>query len=255
MFDFLPAVDVVELDGAPLVQVIAQIRFNSQSALSTHGGAIKFQESLVDVYPRLLAETQATITAAPGNVSSASIPQWRLTDLAGRWSCVLGPEHVTIETNAYSTWGVLRARLVEALEVLNDVAAPRVRERIGLRYVNHIPVGADGTYAGRVDESLLGVAEKPGWRDHLIVSLSQTVVRDGTAQLAVRSGKGAAGVSGFPENAFMVDIDCGDETPQKFDIDASLKYFDQLNDSALRCFFGSLAEPYRSSLHPKGGVA
>jgi uncharacterized protein (TIGR04255 family) len=253
VFDFLPAVDAVELDGAPLVQVIAQIRFNSQSALSTHGGAIRFQESIVDEYPRLLAETQATITAAPGNVSSASIPQWRLTDLGGRWSCVLGPEHMTIETNAYSNWSVLRARLVEALDVLTDVAAPRVRERIGLRYVNHIPVGEDGTYTGRVDGSLLGVAEKPGWRDQVVVSLSQTVLRDGTAQLAVRYGKGS-GVQGFPENSFLVDIDCGDETPQKFDVATSLDYFDVLNDSVLRCFFESLAEPYRSSLHPKGGA-
>lgn len=254
MFDFLPAVDAVELDGAPLVQVIAQIRFNSQSALSTHGGAIKFQESIVDQYPRLLAETQATITAAPGNISSASTPQWRLTDLAGRWSCVLGPEHVTIETNAYTNWTVLRARLIEALEVLTDVAAPRVRERIGLRYVNHIPVGDDGSYAGRVDQSLLGVAEKPGWRDQLVVSLSQTVLRDQSTQLAMRYGRGS-GVPGFPENAFVVDIDCGDETPQKFDIETSMGDFDVLNDSALRCFFGSLAEPYRSSLHPNGGGA
>lgn len=254
MFDFLPAVDAVELDGAPLVQVVAQIRFNSQSALSTHGGAIKFQESIVDNYPRLLAETQATITAAPGNVSSASTPQWRLTDLEGRWSCVLGPEHVTIETNAYSNWGVLRARLVDALEVLTNVAAPRVRERIGLRYVNHIPADENGTYAGRVDNYLLGVAEKPGWRDQLVVSLSQTVLRDQTAQLTVRYGRGS-GVPGFPEKAFVVDIDCGDETPEKFDTATSLNYFDILNDTARRCFFGSLAEPYRSSLQPKGGAA
>lgn len=254
MFDFFPTVEAVELNGAPLVQVIAQIRFNSQSALSTHGGAIKFQESIVDLYPRLLAETQATITAAPGNLSSATTPQWRLTDLEGRWSCVLGPEHLTIETNAYSNWGVLRARVVQALEVLTDVAAPRVRERIGLRYINHVPVADDGTYEGRVDASLRGVAEGPGWRDHLVVGLAQAIVRDGAAQLAVRYGRGT-GAAGLPENAFLIDIDCGDDTPKKFDSAESLADFDALNDSALRCFFASLAEPYRSSLHPKGDAA
>lgn len=251
MFEFLPTVDAFELEGAPLVQVVAQVRFNSQSALSTHAGAIRFQESIVDAYPRLLAEAQATITAAPGNVSSASIPQWRLTDLQARWSCVLGPEHVSIETNAYSTWEVLRGRLVDVLEVLTDVAAPRVRERIGLRYINHISPGQDGTYTGRINPSLLGVTETHGWREQLMVSLSQTVVQEGTAQLAVRYGRGH-GATGFPENAFVVDIDCGDETPKKFDTADSLLYFDDLNDSALRCFFACLADPYRSSLSPKG---
>jgi uncharacterized protein (TIGR04255 family) len=254
VFDFLPTVEAVELNGAPLVQVIAQIRFNSQSALSTHAGAIKFQESIVDVYPRLLAESQATITAAPGNVSSATTPQWRLTDLEGRWSCVLGPEHVTIETNAFSNWSALRARVVEAMDVLTDVAAPRVRERIGLRYINHVPVGDDGTYDGRVDASLRGVGEEAGWRDHLVIGLAQAIIRDGPAQLTIRYGRGAGAV-GLPQDAFLIDIDCADDTPQKFETAASLADFDALNDSALRCFFASLSEPYRSSLHPKGEVA
>jgi uncharacterized protein (TIGR04255 family) len=254
VFDFLPAVQAIELSEAPLTQVVAQVRFNSQSALSTHAGAIKFQEPLLDHYPRLLAESQATITAAPGNVSSATIPQWRLTDLEGGWACVVGPEHLTIETSAYSTWPLLRDRLVAALDVLTDVAAPRVRERIGLRYVNHIPRDTEHGYIERVDSSLLGVVERPGWREQLAVSLSQVVVRDGSTQLTVRYGRGE-GVPGLPTDAFVIDIDCGDETPGKFDASSSLDYFDVLNDCALRCFFASLAEPYRSSLLPAEGHA
>jgi len=149
---------------------------------------------------------------------------------------------------------LLRDRLVAALDVLTDVAAPRVRERIGLRYVNHIPRDTEHGYIERVDSSLLGVVERPGWREQLAVSLSQVVVRDGSTQLTVRYGRGE-GVPGLPTDAFVIDIDCGDETPGKFDASSSLDYFDVLNDCALRCFFASLAEPYRSSLLPAEGHA
>lgn len=253
MFDFLRAVKATELSNAPLSQVVAQVKFNSQSALSTHGGAIKFQEPLVDEYPRLLAESQAMITAAPGNVSSATIPQWRLTDLAGDRACVVGPDHLTVETKVYSAWPALRERLVTALNALMDVTAPRVRERIGLRYVNHIPPAESGAYTDRVDKSLLGLTEQPGWRDQLAVSVSQVIARDNSTQLTIRYGRGS-GVAGMPAQAFVVDIDIADETPTKFDAVSALDYFDELNNCALRCFFAALAEPYRSSLTTEGGA-
>lgn len=78
---------------------------------------MRFQEGVAELYPRLIAEKQTQLTAAPGNLSADSIPQWRLTDLEGNWACVVGPEHLTIETQAYTTWSVLRGRLMSAIEV------------------------------------------------------------------------------------------------------------------------------------------
>jgi uncharacterized protein (TIGR04255 family) len=247
MFDFLPAADAGELVDPPLAQVIAQVKFNSQSALSTHAGAIIFQESLLEIYPRLLSETQNVITAGPGNVSTNTIPQWRLTDLAGERSCVIGPEHVTLETTVYDTWSEMRSRLIEILNVLAEIAPPRVRERVGLRYVNHIPAAAGGTYAGRVSKTLLGLTEQDGWHNSLVASLSQVVARDKAAQLTLRYGRGA-GVPGLPKDRFVVDIDVSDENPVAFDHEELTTYFDALNDCSLRCFFAAIAEPYRSTL-------
>jgi uncharacterized protein (TIGR04255 family) len=251
MFDFLPQAKSDELSNAPLVAVVAQIKFSNQSSLATHRGASTFQDSLIDHYPRLLAESQSTITAAPGNVSSSAIPQWRLTDFDNIWSCVIGPEQVTVETKAYKNWPSMRERLDEALAALGSVAAPKIRERIGLRYVNHIPANPDGSYTGLVNPRLLGLSEVPGWKDTLAVVMSQLVLSDGGTQMALRYGRGT-GIIGLPEAAWVLDIDCSDESPAKFDTTELLNYFDELNDAALRCFYESLGAALKMSLNGEG---
>jgi uncharacterized protein (TIGR04255 family) len=251
VFDFLPPAKSDELSDAPVATVIAQIKFSNQSILSTHRGASSFQDSLVDHYPRLLPESQSVITAAPGNVSSSAIPQWRLTDFDNVWSCVVGPEQLTIETKSYKNWSSMRERLEEALVALGGVTTPRIRERVGLRYVNHIPANPDGSYTGLVNSHLLGITEAPGWKEALTLSMSQLVISDGPAQVAVRYGRGPASV-GLPENAWVLDIDCFDDSPAKFDTADLMIYFDNLNDAALRCFYESLGGLLKTSLIGEG---
>jgi len=247
VFNFLPRAEPDKLTDSPLVTVIAQVRFNNQDALSKHQGASAFHNAVADRYPRYLAESQSTITANPGGVSSSAIPQWRLTDFENEWACVVGPEQLSIETKAYSTWESMRERLDEAMRALDGVTQPRVRERIGLRYVNHISPDAGRSYTGMVNSQLLGLTETPGWKDALTLSLSQLVISDGTAQIAVRYGRGPAQV-GLPENAWVLDIDCADEKPAQFDTAAVMSYFDDLNDAALRCFYASLGSVLKSTL-------
>lgn len=245
MFDFLPAFDPVPLGGAPLVQVIAQVKFNVQSSLSTPSGVGVLHDVLADQYPRLLAEQQAVITAAPGGVTTTQVPQWRLTDLKGQWAVVVAPEQLALETTAYSTWESLRGRLRQALEALDQVARPRVRERVGLRYVNHVPADDNGSFVSRVRPELLGLAAVDGWREAMAASLSQTVVRDEHVQMALRCGNGAPVVQG---DVFVLDIDCSDERPVEFDADEVLAYFDTLNHAAYRCFCFCVPAEFRAAL-------
>lgn len=53
---------------------------------------------------------------------------------------------------------------------------------------------------------------------------------------------------------FVLDIDCANETASTFDAEQSMVNFDELNDSALRAFFASLAEPYRTTLFGQAGT-
>ncbi len=261
MFEFLPAVDVVRLPKAPLIQVIAQVRFGSQSVLGTHEGAGAVHEVLADMYPRLLAEQQQLVTMTPSGSTVAAVPQYRLTDLKRTWSVVIGTEQLAVEATDYTNWTDLRSRLEAALHAIADITNLRVRERVGLRYINQIQPGDNGTFHGRVRSALLGPADDEGWQPHIMSALGQIVANDGDARLLLRVGLatpplaipgvvngGTATGYGGTVSGYLIDIDCFNDEAQEFDTDETLEYFDQLNDVAYRCFCWAVTEDYRTHL-------
>jgi uncharacterized protein (TIGR04255 family) len=244
VFDFLPQIPTANrIETAPLVQTLAQIRFSPAGTLAEHSVATMFQRRLIKRYPRLLPEVQAVFTGMPGEVKPETMKQYRLTDVGNSWACVIGSQHLTIETSAYATWPDMRERIEEALAVLEDIDCPVVRERIGLRYINHIPANADGSFVGRVNPDLLQPFTSKIWRDSLVASIGQAVFSDGSAQMAVRYGTGRA-VENMPADAWLLDIDCSDEVAAEFDLAASIDYFDALNDAAIRCFVELVGAAY-----------
>jgi uncharacterized protein (TIGR04255 family) len=246
VFDFLPAADVLSLNNSPLQHVIAQVRFESQALLGTHEGAGAVHEVLADMYPRLLSEQQQILTMTPTGTTTIAAPQYRITDLNRAWSVVLGPEQLTVETGMYSTWTELRERLDAALKAVSSLVTLRVRERVGLRYINYVDPDENGSYQGRVSPELLGPVGTEGWRRHLVSMIGQIGARDGDAQLLLRSG-----LPPQPNNlhsAYLIDIDSFNDQPQKFELDETLSYFDQLNDASYRCFCWSVPQGYRSQL-------
>jgi uncharacterized protein (TIGR04255 family) len=251
MFDFLPAADVVCLEKAPLVQVIAQVRFGSQTVLGTHEGAGAVHDVLADMYPRLLAEQQQLVTMTPSGSTVAAVPQYRMTDLNRSWSVVLGTDQLAVETSNYSNWTDLRARLESALKAVTDLTKLRVRERVGLRYINHIQPGDDGSFSGRIRPDLLGPAGDEGWRPHILSMVGQIIAKDGEAQLLLRVGLAAQSLAppGLPPvNGYLIDIDCFNDQPSEFGLEETLEYFDQLNDADYRCFCWAVPQDYRAQL-------
>ncbi|MDQ3342976.1 MAG: TIGR04255 family protein [Actinomycetota bacterium] len=251
MFDFLPAVPAAALQGGPLLQVITQVTFNPQSLLASPAGAVAVHERLSDRYPRYVAEQQALITAGPGGVTTQQVPQWRFTDLAGEQSVILSGESVALETSAYATWSDNLDRLQAVLEGICSVSAPRVRERLGLRYVNQVAPddsadGPESAFAGRVRPSLLGLIAAPGWQGPLGVYLTQITASEGPVQLGLRYGAGPQ-VAG--EN-FVIDIDCSVTTPGALDTAEIMSQFTELNDVAWRCFCACIEPAYREMLTP-----
>jgi uncharacterized protein (TIGR04255 family) len=251
MFDFLPAAGVVRLDKAPLVQVIAQVRFGSQTVLGTHEGAGAVHDVLADMYPRLLAEQQQLVTMTPSGSTVAAVPQYRMTDLNRAWSVVLGTDQLAVETSSYSNWTDLRDRLETALKAVTDLTKLRVRERVGLRYINHIQPADNGSFNGRVRPDLLGPASDEGWHRHISSMVGQIIAKDGDAQLLLRVGLAAQsptlpGLSTV--NGYLIDIDCFNDQPREFGLEETLQYFDQLNDADYRCFCWAVPDDYRTQL-------
>jgi uncharacterized protein (TIGR04255 family) len=247
MFDFLPAASVVPVGHALLKQSLVQVRFNSQGVLGTQSGVSQVHDTLAEWYPRLTAEQQLIVTATPGSgVQSVASPQYRFQDLRGAWAVVLGPEHVTIETTEYVSWGAMRTRLEEVLSAVSEIATLRVRERIGLRYVNHIPPAVDGSFSGRVRQEVLGFVSNNDWRSALVGTVGQVIAGDAGAKLALRHGLATDATA--DASPYLVDIDCSISDPVLFDKNSSMSLLDELNDAAYRCFAWCVDEGYRQSL-------
>ncbi|GIH72200.1 TIGR04255 family protein [Sphaerimonospora thailandensis] len=243
MFDFLPYAEAVTLRHAPVQQVLAQVRFAQQLALGTPEGIAPVHEALVESYPRLLQEQEQVLTMTSSGVTTATRLQHRLTDLSQSWSAVIGPDHVTVETSAYTSWAALRERVEAALTAVNDSVHLRVRERIGLRYINHLAADADGTFIDRVRPELLGPASDPGWLPNLTTTLSQAIATDGPAQLLLRHG-----MSAEQFGSYLIDIDCVDGNAAPFSLEETLNYFDRMNDAGYRCFCWCVPETHRKQL-------
>ncbi|MFD4540874.1 TIGR04255 family protein [Streptomyces bauhiniae] len=247
VFDFLPRADVVQLKPSLLQQVIAQVRFNSQGSLGTHSGVSAVHDALAARYPRLTTEQQLSVMATAGSgVQTTTTPQYRLQDLKGTWAVVLGTEHATLETNAYTGWSEVRERMEEVLGAVADVATLRVRERVGLRYINHVPATEDGSLTGRVRDEVLGINGDRGWKSHLVGSVGQLIAVDNGTQLALRHGLVADGT--HTQAPYLIDIDCSNSDPVEYAIEETLSYFDKLNDVAYRCFAWCVDEKFRTAI-------
>jgi len=236
----------VTLGENPLAQVVAQVKFSAQSTLNSPQGASLFHDLVSEQYPRRLGEQQQTVIAGPGGLTTTATPQWRLTDLNGRWACVVGPEQLALETSMYTDWSEMRGRILTVLGALTEVTKVRVRERIGLRYVNHILPDDSGSFVDRISNDLLGRAVNPTWRQSLSAALAQTVFSDGVARLVIRAGTGEGIVE--PVSTFILDIDCFDEQPQEYDPESTIDRFDEFNDVAYRCFCSCVPEEFRTTM-------
>jgi uncharacterized protein (TIGR04255 family) len=228
--------------------MLAQVRFAPKSRSTEAESVERLHEALEQRYPRLVPEQQTEFTVTPGGVQTAVAPVWRLTDLTKRWSLVVGIDHFTVETTAYTEWADFYERLREALEALEKVMPPRVRERIGLRYINEVPSGADvRNWSDRISPTLLGPIGEAAFTSALSHALSEIKLIDQEGAVVLRHGVSYEQPRST-EPSYLIDIDCFDDTPVDFGLQAALERFTIFNDVAFRLFRWSLVDTYYEEL-------
>jgi uncharacterized protein (TIGR04255 family) len=141
----------VPLKRAPLVRVIAQIRFPTITAISDPATVAPFQERIRPIYPigekqvihrlALNAETAQAIKTEPEDI-------WRFQDTEKQWRVSLAPAFLALETTRYSSRKDFLSRMGVLVAALEQTINPRVTQRIGLRYIDRI----EGDAVARVHE-------------------------------------------------------------------------------------------------------
>lgn len=133
----------VPLKNAPLIRVLAQVRFPLILAIEKKEFVSGFQEALRKQYPILQPEqTQGVVFSPQGMMQTEPQTIWRFIDLEGNWRVSLAPNFIALETTAYSSRKDFLQRLETVLAALNEHFQPQIVERLGLRYIDRL-VGDD----------------------------------------------------------------------------------------------------------------
>jgi uncharacterized protein (TIGR04255 family) len=96
----------VPLKKAPLLRVIAQVRFPTQLSVRSADRVSEFQDAVRDRYPYLEEENVAMLPVGPMLVPDAGherVVHWRFSDAQRQWRTTLNQAFLAIETTSYES--------------------------------------------------------------------------------------------------------------------------------------------------------
>jgi uncharacterized protein (TIGR04255 family) len=222
----LAPVAEVPLPNAPLVRVIAQIRFPLVVAIEQRSFVAPIQEAMRAHYPQLRQEQIQALLVGRGGVAPADQERvWRFSDLTGQWRVTLAPDFLALETTAYTSRAEFFDRLRLVIEVLAKHVEPKVVDRLGVRYIDRIAGAAVGRIADLVRPEVRGITGT-GADAHLHHSLTESVFVLDTSRLLARWGRLPAGATVDPsaiepisDPSWLLDLDMFSAEPLPFSPD------------------------------------
>ncbi|MGH9623087.1 MAG: TIGR04255 family protein [Bryobacteraceae bacterium] len=218
----------VPLPRAPLIRVIAQVRFPQVLSIEKRDFVAPFQEAIRSRYPVLRPEkTQAFLVGQGGASQMPPQTTWRFTDVGGAWKVSLAPDFIALETTAYESREDFFARLQELARALAEHVGPEISDRVGVRYVDRVTGDAVDRIGELVRPEILGIVATPlVKRAQHALSDNLFTVSEGAAQLHARWGQlpiggttDPAAIDPLDEPSWILDLDMFRGEGRKFDAD------------------------------------
>lgn len=243
-------IDDVRLANAPLVRVLAQMRFPGPLAvLLGEDPVARFAGAFADEgYPLIERGQQVSLEiSAQGVKTLPGGSLWTLWSADRRWQVSLTPEFVTVSTGSYTHRDDFLERVVRVVDVLSAALPVPGVSRVGYRYINRIPGLSQEEIRPLVREALDAGFAVPEGSAHLYGSVSETTfsfdstdsptgVRDG---LLARWGHLQPGFVLDPSvppvelASWVLDIDAFRHAEIEFDHDAVAE---QVRDMSVRAY-------------------
>ena len=206
----------VPLKDAPLIRVIAQVRFPPILSIEKKDFVGSFQEAIREKYPILQPEQTQTFVLGPQGVVQPTFQvTWRFIDTAGSWRVSLAPNFMALETTAYSSRRDFLERLEHLLIAFDKSFNPQIIERFGLRYIDRL-IGQDlQNISSLVKPEMAGLMAAE-FREyiHQTVNESLFVIPKGGEKIIARWGLMPGGATFDPdaiepvaEASWILDID------------------------------------------------
>lgn len=250
--------DEVLLTEAPLVKVLAQLRFPSIASVKDLGALAPFQKSIHAAYPVMREENQIAALVNDAQVlQTQGVTVRRFHTLESDWSLSLAPDWIALDTTNYATRQDFLDRWAVALNALAELEpSPAIYDRLGVRYVDRL-IGdeATGELKQLVREEVLGalVLDEGMMLDsELLGVFTQANFRLEGLELVARWGRVPAGVQviggllePIGEPSWLLDIDVYTDTAgTAFDVAAILNTSERAARHAYRFFRWAMTEEF-----------
>jgi uncharacterized protein (TIGR04255 family) len=219
----------VPLKDAPLVRVIAQVRFPEILSVEQRDFVAPFQEAVRATYPVLRQEQTQGLLVSPAGIAPAK-PQiaWRFSDIDSHWRVSLTPEFLALETTKYTSRSDFLKRLRVVVEALGKHLEPSLVDRLGLRYIDRITGQAVDNIARLVRSEVRGISGTAA-ATHVAHALSESIFELPDAKVLARWGRLPVGATVDPaaiepvqEKSWILDLDMFSAKPTPFDVDRLL---------------------------------
>lgn len=205
----------VQLENAPLVEVICQVRFPPILRILREEPS-EFQERVRRRFPELQIEQGVAISlsgGAGGMPPSVETPPklYRFRSADGHTVVSLALDFFAVSSQAYSHWHDFAGDLALAANAVREIYEPAYAARIGLRYVNRFtPALVGGTTIEAVFDllrpELSSLYRTDAWSEPGAF-VTQLTLPDGGGELVIRSAYGRTPDEPF----FVVDFDYYEE--------------------------------------------
>lgn len=241
-----PAPREIPLANSPLVRVLVQARFASILRIDSKEGVAPFQELVRKQYPLLEQATshglQMELVSNVPNFRPIASNVWRFSDANKLFVASLTSDAITLEARAYPGRSAFMARWSELLQWIEDVYAPGLTVRIGIRYLNRIDGDAVDQLPEWIAPNLIGVA-LPAYREYVTQAISEANLQIEEGEMLLRWGivpKGATIDPGLIDpvatNSWLLDIDASNSEQRPFEASALATSYEALSERAYSVF-------------------
>jgi uncharacterized protein (TIGR04255 family) len=203
----------IPLPNAPLVSVIAQVRFPTRLAVRNPDRIIGFQELIGTHYPYLERQEIPSIVIGQGPFAAGEgSVHWRFADDTRKWRVTLTQDFIALETHAYESRTDFLERLTLILQGLEETLAPTHMTRFGIRYIDQIKGEPLTRIATLLRAEVIGVANSLGAPVKQLLTHIEVAAEPG--DLVARWGKLPANmaidlnlVPPIGEDSWIIDLD------------------------------------------------
>ena len=217
----------VPLANAPLIRVIAQVRFPLIASVEDRSFIGPLQEAIRSDYPVLRSEKSRGVVLGPEDVlTTRSEVSWRFSDEAQAWRVTLAPEFLALETWQYTSRDDFLDRLRRVLTELREHVNPRTVDRVGVRYIDRILGENLRALPQLVRPEVAGVMATPLATDahHMIAETLFQLPETGSQLMArwgrvpARSTVDPAAIDPVDEPSWILDVDAFTQETGAFDV-------------------------------------